>query len=447
MNKIIRPIFYTLILLSVCLFTSCKEEFKELSLEDKIAAAVEARKIPAVEEQKVSFTAPEWIEGRGPHSTEIFRHLENYLPTALIKKGNTEIKELPENLSSTLGQEILTSTFFQEETSLDQICDAKNINGVIVLHKGEIVYEKYPEMDPADRHFLGSVSKSFIGTVIAHLADEGKLDEQDPIGKYLPEFKGKPLEDVSIENLLRMASGTNCREHVKDRVSFTDPNHCFYKLLQHSAMFPEPEAGFEESFMELLANAGAYTEAGQIYDYTSANSAILTAIAERVSSQPFHELVQKYIWSKIGAEDDARITLSGTGVAGSFGTILMRLRDLARYGLAFTEDATTKIATDRYLAQLRTGDKDLFSSEGGTGERLWLKFYENQGPEFQSYHWDVVFDDGAFVKFGLGGQGLYISPEKRLVIAFFSANKNETTDNMKMVYIVRSLALLDQFRD
>lgn len=426
----------------------CKQQAKqakELSLEDKITLAVESRKIPSPSEQKVSFTAPHWIEGRGPHSTEIFRHLENYLPTILIEKGSTETRELPENISSTLGQEILTSTFFGRETSLDQICDEKQINGVIVLHKGKIVYEKYPEMDPSDRHFLGSVSKSFIGTVIAHLADEGKLNEQDPIGKYLSEFQGKPLENVTIENLLRMASGINCREHVEGRVSFTDPNHCFYKLLQHSEYFPMPDPGFEESFMELLANSGEYEPAGQTYDYTSANSAILTAIAERVSSQPFHELVQKYIWSKIGAEDDARVTLSRTGVAGSYGTILMRLRDLARYGLAFTDDATTKIASERYLSQLRTGDKELFWSEGGTGQRLWLKFFEGQGPSFQSYHWDVVFEDGDFTKFGLGGQGVYISPTKRLVIACFSANKDETQNNNNMIRLVRSLALLEDF--
>lgn len=439
-----------IIFFSLLLFIGCRQQIeqeKELSLEDKITLAVESRKIPTPDEQKVSFTAPHWIEGRGPHSTEIFRHLENYLPTVLIEKGSTKTRELPENISSTLGQEILTSTFFGKETSLDQICQKKQVSGVIVLHKGEIVYEKYPEMDPSDRHFLGSVSKSFIGTVIAHLADEGKLTEQDPIGKHLSEFQGKPLEGVTIEQLLRMASGINCREHVENRVSFTDPNHCFYQLLQHSEYFPMPDSGMGESFMELLANSGEYEPAGQTYDYTSANSAILTTIAERVSSQPFHELVQKYIWSKIGAEDDARVTLSRTGVAGSYGTILMRLRDLARYGLAFTDDASTKIASTRYLNQLRTGDKDLFWSEGGTGQRLWGKFFEGQGPKFQSYHWDVVFEDGDFTKFGLGGQCVYISPDKRVVIACFSANKDETQNNNNMTRLVRSLALQEQFKN
>jgi CubicO group peptidase (beta-lactamase class C family) len=443
-----RIVFKSTIILCLFLLFSCKQEVKqvkELSLEDKIALAVKSRKIPTHDEQKVSFKAPDWVEGRGPQSSEIFRHLENYLPTILIEKGTTETKELPKNISNTLGEKVLTSTYFKKETTLDQICAEKLISGVIVLFEGEIIYEDYPDMEDSDRHFLASVSKSFTGTVVANLADEGLIDEQDPIGKHIKEFQGKPLEYVTIEQLLRMATGINCREHVENRVSFTDPNHCFYQLLQHSALFPEPKAGFEKNLMELFAEAGEYEEAGLTYDYTSANTIILAAIAERVSNEPFHELVRRYIWSKIGAEDDARTTLSSSGVPGSYGTMLMRLRDLARYGLAFTNDASTKIASERYMNQLRKGDKDLFRSEGGLGQRAWLKYYEDQGPLFQSYHWDVVFEDGDFMKAGLGGQGLYISPGKRLVVAFFSSNKDETRNNDNMIYLVRSLALLEQF--
>ena len=93
-NKILLNVIF----FSLFLFIGCRHQLeqekqeKELSLEDKITLAVESRKIPTPDEQKVSFTAPHWIEGRGPHSTEIFSHLENYLPTALIEKGSTEIK-------------------------------------------------------------------------------------------------------------------------------------------------------------------------------------------------------------------------------------------------------------------------------------------------------------------------------------------------------------------
>ena len=76
-----------LIILSLLLFVGCKEQVKELTLEEKIILAVESRKIPTSKDQKVSFTVPESIIGSGPQITEIFSHMENYIPTVLIEKG------------------------------------------------------------------------------------------------------------------------------------------------------------------------------------------------------------------------------------------------------------------------------------------------------------------------------------------------------------------------
>ena len=106
-----------LIILSFLLFLGCKQEVEKLNLEAKIESAVASRKIPDTSQQKVPFETPESIIGRGPHITEIFGHMENYIPTVLIEKGNTKTRKLPENISNTLGQEILTSSYFQKETS------------------------------------------------------------------------------------------------------------------------------------------------------------------------------------------------------------------------------------------------------------------------------------------------------------------------------------------
>jgi hypothetical protein len=36
-----------------------------------------------------------------------------------------------------------------------------------------------------------------------------------------------------------------------------------------------------------------------------------------------------------------------------------------------------------------------------------------------SYRWNIVFEDGNFYKEGIGGQGLYISPSRDMVLAWF----------------------------
>ena len=162
MNSHFRFHHYTIIFLIPILLMGCHQKEVEQPLQEKIAIAIKSRKIPSVEKQNVIFLSPHWIEERSTQNSEILRHLEDYLPTVIIERGETEITDLPEKLSSSLGQEILTSTYFKKETSLDQLCEQKNLNGVIVMHKGHIIYEKYPDMESTDRHNYFSISKSFV---------------------------------------------------------------------------------------------------------------------------------------------------------------------------------------------------------------------------------------------------------------------------------------------
>lgn len=436
---------YSLLFVALGMIYGCKKQTKIQSLKDKIESAVNSRQMPDTTKQLVSFESPDWITKTSQDITELNRHFEYYLPTVIISKKDTKTKKLEENLSETLGQELLTSTFFKKETTLDDICARKAINGVIVLHKGKIVYERYPDMDPNDRHITASIAKSFVGTVIATLADQGLLHEQDSITKYLPELGGAGFEDITLEHLLRMASGINCREHLSDMEAITNPESCFYQLLEHTGLFPEPNTGFQKDFLQVIKEFGIAEPPGKTYDYTGANSVLLAMIAERISDTPYHELVSSMIWSRIGAEQDALITMASTGISGSYGPMMMTLRDMARYGLAFTDDAEIKIASDRYLQEIRKGDNELFLSKGGFGDLVWSHHYEDQCAMFQSYHWDVVFEEGDFIKHGVGGQALYISTEKRLVIAFNSSPKTTMAENHSLQYLVRSLALLEQF--
>ncbi|MBD0850882.1 serine hydrolase domain-containing protein [Maribacter arenosus] len=436
---------YSLLLFTFVMLYGCQKETKNQLLKNRIEAAVNSRQMPDTTKQLVSFESPDWITLISPDIAELNRHFEYYLPTVTISKRDTKIKRLEENLSETLGQELLTSTFFKKETTLDDICARKAINGVIVLHKGKIKYEQYPDMNPDDRHITASIAKSFVGTVTAILADQRLLHEQDSITKYLPELRGAGFEDITIEHLLRMASGINCKEHLPNMESFTNPESCFYQLLEQTGLFPEPKAGIKKDFLQVIKESGIAEPPGITYDYSGVNSVLLAMIAERITATPYHELVSSFIWSKIGAEQDALISMASSGITGSYGPMMMTLRDMARYGLAFTEDADIKIASDRYLEEIRKGNHELFLSKGGFGDLVWSRKYEDQGAMFQSYHWDVVFEDGDFIKHGVGGQALYISPSKRLIIAFNSSPKTSYDENHSMQHLVRSLALLDLF--
>ena len=67
---------------------------------------------------------------------------------------------------------------------------ANYTDGIVILHRGRIVYERYFGALTADRQHLAiSVTKSFVATVAAMLIAEGKLDENATVARYLPEFQ------------------------------------------------------------------------------------------------------------------------------------------------------------------------------------------------------------------------------------------------------------------
>ena len=65
----------------------------------------------------------------------------------------------------------------------------------LVAHKGEIVYKKaHGAFTTEEQVPIASVSKPFAASVIMVLVEQGKLKLDDPVEKYLPEFKGIRVE-------------------------------------------------------------------------------------------------------------------------------------------------------------------------------------------------------------------------------------------------------------
>ena len=59
---------------------------------------------------------------------------------------------------------------------------------------------------PSDGRFrAGSITKTFVSTVVLQLVDEGKLTLDDPIGEHLPQFGVDPR--ITVRMLLQHTSG------------------------------------------------------------------------------------------------------------------------------------------------------------------------------------------------------------------------------------------------
>lgn len=84
------------------------------------------------------------------------------------------------------------------------LADADGFAAVIAIGFADI--EMRAPMRPGQLMEIGSISKSFLALTILALADEGKIDLEAPLSRYLPEAP-LPLESVSIRQLLSHTSG------------------------------------------------------------------------------------------------------------------------------------------------------------------------------------------------------------------------------------------------
>jgi CubicO group peptidase (beta-lactamase class C family) len=170
--------------------------------------------------------------------------------------------------------------------------EADRFSGVVLLAKdGRIVHHQAYGM--ADREAgrantldtrigTGSVPKMITGVAVAQLVEQGKLRFTDTLGAVLPDY---PNEDarryVTIHQLLTHTSG------VGD--PFLAPGYV------RGTRYATPR-----EWMALFAHQPLEFRPGERMQYSNGGYAVLAAVVERVSGQPFAEYVRDHVFRPAG---------------------------------------------------------------------------------------------------------------------------------------------------
>jgi CubicO group peptidase (beta-lactamase class C family) len=267
--------------------------------------------------------------------------------------------------------------------------DLSTCMGMVVLHKGQIVFEDYPRMEPYERPIYWSVTKVLVSAVLSILEDRGRVDIDIPIETYLPELAGSSYEGIIVRNILDMATGVDCSEEYYDRSS------CYYGLMETTG-----EAHWDET--------------SQDNPYTYIASLDVASFAEQGTSFEY---------------GDAAILAPRFGVPMFAGGFLGRLRDLARFGLLYTPSygivSDRKIISDVHIELLKNGGRPelLANARFGVSEAVKEGMVKHN-----VYQWDRVFANNDLYKGGWAGQGLLVNPDRDLVavyVGYFNDDQSE----------------------
>jgi len=357
--------------------------------------------------QKATISA--WDDG-GEVSNFVYRHAGEVFPAAVVKRAGA-VRELPVALRDDVASFVVDAPGGAPRT-LRQYVEQEPLDGLIVVHRGTIVFERYPRMRADDRHLSFSVTKAFVGALVALLEDDGRLDLARPLSAYLPELRGSVWSDIAVRDVADMASGIDGFE---DAEAYTNPSHRIFRMEAALGWQPRdaamPAAVREGDAYGYIRTMGKGREPGTKFEYSSIDTLMLAQLLERVSGTRLADLLSARIWGRMGAESDGLMLVNERGIAIAHAGLTLTLRDLARFGLLFADrgrEAVIPVAVRERM--LKRGRPGLLPPEHPD----WYTH--------ASYQWDHVHEGGTYMKGGFGGQGLYIDARREVVVAMFGTN-------------------------
>lgn len=359
----------------------------------------------------------------GDHAVYYNLHLSELLPSA-VSAPNSEYKSLERNINKSIGTDV---SFNVKEGELTLNDYTKHLNhrvqGVLMIHKGKVVYETYPGMQPEDLHVWMSPGKATVGLIIAQLESEGKIDMEKQVVDYLPEFKGTHWDGIKMIDAANMATALQLEETLE---AIIDPTSIIVRFFSAEFGFPNPDEGKVENWLNILKEAQPIEgeKPGERFRYSSAVTQIFVVIAERIENKTWAKLFQDRVWGHMTARRSMLHHLTPDGTSVAHGLISTTLEDFARFGMLFTPSwdkaAVSPVVSPEVLNRLQTaGSRDAFVV-GSKYEGLKEDFGEE--PWMNSYQFDAVFKDGALWKHGNVGQGIYVDPSRDFVGVYFSTN-------------------------
>ncbi len=363
-----------------------------------------------------------------------FLHIRDLIPTAQISRGAGPVAELEHD-----PREIDAIAFRHrgDDWTVGEMLDATYTDAFLVLHRGRIVAERYVDgMGSDTTHLLMSVSKSVTATVAGALVDRGLLDPGAPVTEYVGEMKGGSFEGCSVQHLLDMRAGTKFSEDYDD----LDADVRVYE--QVCGWRPRVAPGLPADLYAYMAGLKKNVRPhGGRFEYRSILTDVLGWVIERAGGTSFASLCSRDVWSKLGAERDAEVTVDAHGCAMEDGGICTTLRDLARFGQMHLDEglaAGGRVVAAEWVRGVTRSDPELLGAfaEGPDGDDLPGGMYHNQW-------WVIDPDRGIHAGLGINGQQLLIHPPSRAVVAKFSTQPQPWDHAVSELQLRGSLVVCD----
>lgn len=341
-------------------------------------------------------------------------HMREFMPTTEVKAASIDQYEFGAKYDSRIDTVTFLPWNSQEPMTWEESLAKNYTDGILILHKGKIVYEKYfGELKPTGVHAAMSVSKTFTGTLGALLIEEGLLDEDKTGTDYVPELKNSAFGDATIRQILDMTTALQYSE------DYSDPNAEIWAFSAAGNPFPKPPSyNGPTNYYDYLVTVQKRGEHGEVFGYKTINTDVMGWIISRLTGKSIPELLSERIWKPLGTRVDGYFQVDGSGIAFAGGGFSANMRDMALFGEMMRKKGNfnkKQILPSTLVEDVMTGgNQEVFNqSVYGTSLKNW---------SYRNMWWITHNEHGAYAARGVYGQTIYIDPLAEMVIVRFASH-------------------------
>lgn len=339
----------------------------------------------------------------GPWNRWAYLHVGDVVATVPVPRGDGPVWELGTGAAGL-------------DDLVDPLLETGYVDGVAVVHGGALVLERYPSaMRPETLHLSQSVGKSVLGLLVGILAHQGRLDPGELVTERVPEVAGSGYAGATVQHLLDMTAAVDFVE---------DYEADFWRYDVACGWHPPVPGADARTILEFLPTIGpAGWRHGERFHYATPNTDLLGLLAERAGGAPLATLIADELWSPMGAERPAELTVDPAGTAAIGGGFCATLRDYARLG-ALVAAGGRDVVPPAWLERLGDGDPDAFGRGTVPENRAGADGYRNQW-------WRR--DGGALAR-GIHGQLIAVDPATETVLTILSSWPDATDRTLEAVH-------------
>ncbi|MGA0196812.1 MAG: serine hydrolase domain-containing protein [Schleiferiaceae bacterium] len=281
-------------------------------------------------------------------------YLDGHKSAHIYDRSHFDQREMPVFNAVTLPEGSYTLELSPDTRTALESYDTK---GLIVLEKDSVVLEEY-----WDDHDASTISNSFstaktVITLLIQIAiQDGYIDSwDDPITKYIPEYEiPEGVAEPTLRHFSTMTAGMQIKENYND--PFSKTAKLYYG---------------DHSEATALSVPPGKNPAGEVYEYQSAQTQVLTVALSRAVGESVSSFANRELFAKVGFEVPATWHLDrADGLELGFCCLNVSVRDFAKLGQFILHDGKINgqsVVDSAFIAMASQGYKSPYY-----GHSFWI---------------------------------------------------------------------------